>query len=153
MRRIIELSHQTDDVVMIDCHSPYKWGGQNDHVFLVRPDHREGALKVAQLGRELRMLCAQADPAHCLIYDGLLDKRTFIDWDYKFVSDETVARLRAQPLTTSNGYMAQHGAKLAVSVETTYFGTPDNRVTQRSMRAWGERLAHAIELYIVGLED
>lgn len=151
VRKIKELAKRTDDLIAIDCHSPYKWGGMSDVPYCVRPTKKEVALRTAELGRELRLNCMFQKPEDCLIYEQLLDKHIQMDWDGNFV--EGGDALRNHPALACDDWMAANGARVCVSFETTYFGRPWNRTSQKTMRNLGGQLALALEHYLMMQED
>ena len=141
------------DLILIDCHSPWKWGAQNDHVFMVRPKTKQTAIEDSKVGREIRLECMREHPTHCLIYEQLVDKKVQTDWNGHYLTDAETEKLRGAMAVNSSGYAAQHGAKIAFSMETTYFGTPHNRTSQESMRNLGRKVALGLEHYLCMSED
>lgn len=151
--QVQSILNSTKDLIVLDCHSPYKWGKLNDHAFLVRPNDRRAAFQVAALGRELRILCSREDPASCLIYEQLFDKRAQTDWGGNYVSDAQAEALRNEQATTCNGYAARHGALLAASFETPYFGTENNPANPYTIRNLGRKLGLSLEHYLMSNEE
>ena len=120
---------------------------------MVRPIVASVARTDAEVGREIRLLCQHEDPKKCLIYEQLVDKQARTDWQGNFLTDEQVDVLRQKPCQNSTGYAAQHGAWIAFTIETAYFGRPHNRTSQDSIRALGRKVALGLEHYLCMSED
>lgn len=117
-----------------DLHSPWHCGGYNDEGHAVRRHRtRNASLRFEQLLQEETENCPEA--FRYRVENGM-DEGTF--WN---TGGESVP-------TCANYFAKQPGVRLSLTVETPYFGTPENRVSQERLLAYGQCFARAICRYI-----
>lgn len=114
-----------------DLHSPWHIGGKHDKVFLVYGlEEYTGVLK--QFGSVLEA-CITADS---LCYRTADDQPANVEWN------------KSDAPTCSRYLLKKPECRLAVSLETTYFGERGNEVSQDKMLALGRCLAKAIRNFV-----
>ena len=112
-----------------DFHSPWHKGGEHDHVYIVR----NRADRLAQFD-VFSTLLEQAITADSLAYHAKNDYLPDTDWN--------------QYGPQFGCYMSERPEnELAFTLETTYFGTPDNKVSEGRMLALGRCFARAVSAY------
>jgi len=114
-----------------DFHSPWHISGQNDTVFVVQNSHE----KLPQLTLFGKLLESRITP-DSLQYSQTNDYPPDTGWN--------------RTTTPSCGNYLNRCPKneFAFSLETTYFGTAQNQVTQEKMTALGRCAARALRVYI-----
>lgn len=119
---------------VFDLHSPWHVGGENNRVFLVRkfPEYEE---KYSRLGKYLEEETAEDPAAMRYRTDG--DIHPGERWNaLPYVHNQCSTYAADFP-----------GVDLSLSVETTYFGEPDNRVSQERLIETGRCLYRAYRAY------
>lgn len=128
---IRKLAEENDLVLGIDFHSPWHKGGNNDWVYIVQNNPK----KLPLLNR-LGLLFESS------MTEGALQYRKSNDYP-----PNTGWNVEGTPCFGS--YMHNYGgAGLSFSLETTYFGEPDNRFSQNGAVQMGQCLAAAIARYL-----
>ena len=113
-----------------DFHSPWHKGGVNDCAFIVH--------KTFEKGNRLR--------AFGELLEGELTEDAF---RYYTKDDFPYMQGWNQPSAGFGSYMLEkEDNEMAFTLETAYFGTPDNVISQRGMLALGEAFARALLRYI-----
>lgn len=115
-----------------DFHSPWHKGGNNDWVFIVQNCHE----KVEKLNRFGELLEAEITP---------------VAMQYTHANDMPFETGWNQGSPNFGGTMTRRPENdLAFSLETTYFGEPDNMVSQEKMVELGRCFARAFRKYVQG---
>ena len=130
-RAIRSLAEREPLMLAFDFHSPYHLGGRHDKVFFVHGNHAVSP-KITEFGKLLeKHLTPEAMP-----YSTENDILPGVEWNSE--KSTTCARYLLKKTTV----------RLAVTLETTYFGEPSQRVTQPRLTALGASFARAIEAYV-----
>lgn len=125
----------TNNVVYaFDLHSPWHTGGRNDVCFEVRKNPILGSAQA--IFGELFEAQTSGDP-RSLQYHTADDLLINTEWN----QEETM-------VTSCGGYFAHRpGMRCGFSLETPYFGTPENRVTQEKLVVMGRCFGRAIAAF------
>jgi hypothetical protein len=115
----------------LDLHSPWHFGGRNDVCFIVRKGEECRATQ-ARFGELMERRVGEVPGA--LRYETKDDLDSGVEWN-------SGVALAASGVVFWN---KQPSVRLAVSIETPYFGTPDNRVTQESLVLFGTGIGRAV---------
>ena len=116
-----------------DFHSPWHKSGENDNVFIVR----NSIEKIEQTERFSKIFEKEITPGS-MKYSSENDHQPMTGWN--------------QP-STSFGFTMMHREEcdIAFSLETAYFGTEDNKISEEKMVELGKCYARAIKKYIGGV--
>ncbi len=125
IRRIVA---EEDVLFGFDFHSPWHKGGEHDHVYIV-----QGSLEAVDRYDTFAKIFEKNITSNCLKYEAKNDLKPNTGWN-KLGNHTFSSHVQAQ------GHMA-------FTLETTYFGTPDNVFTQDRARAMGKAFAEAIKEY------
>ena len=128
---IVDFLENHNVVYGFDFHSPWHFHGKNDLPFLVHNSIR----KRDRLLRFADCLEKEMTP-ESLQYRAENDMPPMTDWN------------RQPSRGTAYNMMHRPGADIAVTLETTYAGLPENKVTQENMVELGHCFARAIKRYI-----
>lgn len=113
-----------------DFHSPWHCGGRNDHVFIVR---KQKTFTPAY--DRFSSLFASLAGGKALAYDPAFDARPDVEWN-------------ASDAPCFGNYMLLYGrARLAFSLETPYFGRPEDVYSQEKAVETGRCFAKALRLF------
>lgn len=112
-----------------DFHSPWHKGGRNDHVFIV-----QNALEKLDRFNLFGSILQDQVSADSLDYKKEKDIAPFEEWNKP--SAQFAINMTARPQ-----------CDLAFTLETTYFGTPHNKVSQDKLIELGRCFARAIKVY------
>lgn len=120
--------------VGIDFHCPWKWGGQNDHVALIKGliELNEDIEKFADI---LKKVNIEDKTENKITYEGKYDVLPGQDWLPKI------------PNPTASNFYGKSGAKIAFTIEIPYFGL-EVMHTQKNTIAFGSNIAKSIELFL-----
>lgn len=131
VRAVMALSRHENIVYMFDLHSPWHLGGRNDVAFEVR---KNLAMRPAQVRfGELLEAEARAHPAS-FQYETANDLDANVEWN----RDDVM-------VSSSTGFFTRlPGVRLCFSLETPYFGTAANAVTQENLVEFGRCMARAL---------
>ncbi len=129
VRAVQEYEHTHTVRFLYDLHSPWHCGGSNDHVFIVRPGGDQYAPQV-----RFGQLLEEALTRDAMHYRTASDLEPETGWNLA-ASMNGSCRSYASGLT---------GMKLALTLETTYFGEPDHVVTQENLISLGRAFARAM---------
>ncbi|MBQ8648558.1 MAG: hypothetical protein IJ470_00630 [Clostridia bacterium] len=111
-----------------DFHSPWHKGGENDNVFIVQKDYREGLNRFGELFE-------QNINSKSMKYEHKNDYPPNTGWN---TNSPTFAT-----------YMLQRDENnIAFTLETAYFGTSDNKVSQEGLIELGRCFSKALKQYI-----
>jgi hypothetical protein len=132
IKRIIE----TENIkYAFDFHSPWHLSGRNDKLFLVR-NNMEDMPKYLRFGEILKGEAEKT--AESMKYNPKDDINPGEEWNK---SEDGLKN-------SFSSFCADYTKKgLSVSLETPYFGEPDNIVTQKKLISTGHAFAHSIEKY------
>lgn len=113
-----------------DFHSPWHKGGENDNIFIVR----NSTAKLDRIERFSKILEKKITPGS-MKYLSKNDHPPMAGWN------------RPSP---NFGYTMMHRdeCELAFSLETAYFGTEDDKITEEKMIEFGRCFARALKEYI-----
>lgn len=117
--------------MVLDCHSPNHLGGRSDNIFIVR--------KCEQKLPEFEKFCA--------ILEGKCNENTLV---YKAENDmppNTAWNLDSSP-TCAGHFNQRPDCKLGFSLETTYFGKGENKVSAEKLISTGRALCTAVKEYL-----
>ena len=115
----------------LDCHSPYHLGGRNDNIFIVRKYERK-IPEFEKFGAIFESKCNEST----LSYKVANDMPPNTDWNI----DES---------PTCAGYFNQKPeCKLGFTLETTYFGKGENKVSAEKLINTGRAFCNAVKDYI-----
>lgn len=128
---IMSLAKQENAFFAIDFHSPWHLGGQNDYVFVVRKYDEKKPL-FDRFGALLEKYCAQGGMKY-FVRDDMMPNTS---WNH----DETP--------TAATFFSSLPSCHLAFSLETTYFGTEDNKVDADKLDAEGRAVCRALDEYL-----
>lgn len=131
VRAVKALAERYHIVYMLDLHSPWHLGGRNDVTFEVRKnlDLRPAQVRFGELLEEE----TRRDPAS-FQYRTVNDMDANVEWN----RDEVMQR-------SSTGFFShRESVRLCLSLETAYFGTPDNMATQENLVEYGRCVARAL---------
>lgn len=128
VRALKKLAEGEKVISAIDLHSPWHFGGRHDVVHIVRKDTMTP--QQIEFGR-LLMARNQQHP-DALRYDTANDLPWGEEWNTGTMS-----------ISFSSWYALQPGVKLALSLETAYFGEKDNVVSQPKLIELGACVAEA----------
>lgn len=120
--------------VLIDLHSPWKWGGRNDWPFFIQmysPIKEE----IDKLGELLQEETKNNIIKDKIIYYKRNDIQAGEDWNL------------SKPYTCT-AFFERQGAKLSAGLEIPYFGTNDSMVTQKTLRQMGRDIKRALDKYL-----
>lgn len=120
-------------VFALDLHSPWHFGGRNDVGHGVRKDGLCTATQ-ARFGELLTQQCRQCPDS--FQYDTKNDLAVGEEWN--------VPQDGGSPTSFSAFFSCHPGTEFALSLETPYYGTTDNIVTQERLRALGGCVAGAL---------
>lgn len=115
----------------LDLHSPYHCGGRNDHIFFVR-NNESKIPRYEALGAIFKAECGD----DTMRYEGLWDVPPNTEWN----SD-----LSPTFAATNN---KRQECVLAFTLETTYFGTENDKVSAQKLINTGRAYCRAIKKYI-----
>ena len=132
VRKVKELLAAGDVRAAFDLHSPWHQGGRNDKVFIVRNGHSEQD-KLERMGQ---LFMEEITPG-AMKYDQADDIHPDEEWN----------KTNALAVSCAAHCKKFGGAELAFTLETTYFGEPDNMVTQEKLIETGRCFARAIKRY------
>lgn len=114
----------------LDFHSPWHRGGVNDTVFIVHSDKNK-----EEKFREFSSLLVEAMTPDALQYFGKTDYPSETGWNFPGAQfSRNMGRLP--------------GNNVAFTLETAYFGTPENKVSQENLVALGRCFAEAMRKYL-----
>jgi hypothetical protein len=135
----------------IDFHSPYKWGGFDNmpHIHLGKPNGFTPPPQDVFCDR-LREITAARAGKDTIIYDNLAYRSAY----------GGPANKPGTP-GAKNYFSALPGNILSFTLETPYFGNPEDGYSTRSLREWGKDIAAALDYtmkqeyaeYMRGSED
>ena len=130
--RVMLLTASGNVKAVFDLHSPWHQGGRNDKVFLV---HKE-ACGTGKMEHFCRIFMEEVTP-ESMKYHSADDVVKNEGWNDPAVMNRSCA---AYSLT-------QPGVEFASTLETTYFGEPDNMISQARMLETGRCFARSIKRY------
>ncbi len=133
VREVKRLLEAENVVAFIDCHSPWHLGGRNDKVFIVR----KSLETLDEMKRFGRILESHITP-ESMQYSSENDIDPGEDWN-------TVGGKRLSASDYADGV---EGVRLAMSLETTYFGEVGNIVSQSKLVELGCCLFGAVYEYL-----
>ena len=113
-----------------DFHAPWHKGNENDTVFIVHSD----AAKENKFRKFSELLKASVTP-DALQYDGKTDYPSGTGWN-----------IPGAQFARNMGRLPDND--IAFTLETAYFGTPENQVSQEKLVALGRAFAEAMRAYI-----
>ena len=123
--------HARKVVAAMDLHSPWHAGGRNDVCFIVRKNPARLERLIA-FGKLFEAENAKDPEAFRYYTQNDLDPNT--EWNQEGVMQ-----------ASCGGFFAHHpDTRLSFTLETPYFGTPDNIATQESLGRLGRSLARAL---------
>ena len=131
---IMSLAKDENVFFAIDFHSPWHIGGQNDKVFIVRKFDEKKPL-FDRFSALLEKFCGE----DCMKYRLCDDMMPNTSWN-----------MDGTP-TSVSFFFSLPTCHLAFSLETTYFGTEDNKVTAEMLTAEGKAVCRALNEYITTL--
>ena len=129
VRAIKKLSDDQNIVTAIDLHSPWHFSGRHDLVHIVRSQ----AMTPQQIVFGKLLMARNRQHPNALRYDTANDLPCGVDWNTGKTSTSFSAWFGMRP-----------GVKLALSLETAYFGTENNVVTQPKLIELGACVAEAV---------
>ncbi|MBO5219133.1 MAG: hypothetical protein J6C52_06860 [Clostridia bacterium] len=132
VRKVQTLLASGNVKAVFDLHSPWHQGGRNDKVFLV---HKE-ACGTEKMEHFCRIFVDEVTP-ESMKYHSADDVVKNEGWNDPAVMNRSCA---AYSLT-------QPGVEFASTLETTYFGEPDNMISQARMLETGRCFARSIKRY------
>ena len=129
VRSIRELAGREKIAYMFDLHAPYH--RSDKYCFQVRKNRDMRGSQV-RFGEILAEECLTDEKA--LSYTGSHDMDVGVSWN----RDDVMS-------AASTGFFAhREGVRLCLSMETPYFGTEENTVTQESLVRYGQCIARAL---------
>ena len=131
---IMSLAKRENAFFAIDFHSPWHLGKQNDYVFIVRKYDEKKPL-FDRFGALLEKYCAE---------DGM---KYFVRDD---MMPNTSWNIDSTP-TAATFFSSLPSCHLAFSLETTYFGTEDNKVSAEKLDTEGRAVCRALGEYLSAL--
>ncbi len=131
VRAVKALAERENVVYMFDLHSPWHLSGRNDVAFEVRKNVDMRPAQV-RFGALLEAECRKAPEAFQYRTENDMDAN--VEWNQDTAMN-----------SSSTGFFAHRaGVRVCFSLETPYFGQPDNIATQDSLLALGRCMARAI---------
>ncbi len=131
VRAVLDMIRQKPPKFLFDFHAPWHAGGANDRVFLVRnllnPTGQDAFSRL--LAKECKGLP--------LPYEGTFDLLPFEKWN------------RMTPSAAAHHVSLYPGVELSLTLETAYFGTEEQQVTQENLLQLGSRFGKALCRYII----
>ena len=130
VRSIRELAGREKIVCMLDLHAPYH--RSDSHPFAVRKNRAMRPRQV-RFGELLEQECRADAEAFQYVVGHDLD--TGVSWNKEDVMS-----------AAATGFFAhREGVRLCMTMETSYFGTPENPVTQEGLVRYGKCMARALK--------
>lgn len=129
---IMALARRENVFLAIDFHSPYHLGGRNDKVFVVRKFDEKKPL-FDRFGALLEHSCDECGGMRYFLCDDMMPNTS---WN-----------IDTSP-TAATFFSSLPSCHLAFSLETTYFGKEDNKVTQGRLTVEGRAVCHALAEYL-----
>ena len=132
---IMELADTYGCHMAFDFHSPWHKGGENDYIFVVQN-------RVDRIERFQRFSAILERECHkgSMLYQSKNDHPPMTGWNRPGPSFSQTMHSRPE-------------CGLAFSLENTYFGTPENKVSIDRLLAFGEVFAKTIRIYSVMQEE
>lgn len=129
-KTIMELVREKGAFMGIDFHSPYHLGGRNDNIFIVRK-FVERTPKFEKFGELFESECSE----NTLIYKKENDMPPNTDWN-----------IDSSP-TCAYFFKNVDDCELSFTLETTYFGKGENKVTAERLVNTGRAFCRAVKEY------
>ncbi|OGV53915.1 MAG: hypothetical protein A2X49_15670 [Lentisphaerae bacterium GWF2_52_8] len=134
-KALMDYVRKLNIVVGIDFHSPWKWGGRNDHPFISNKGTPFNESEAKILGAMLIEETARRPDKDKFVYDPQHDVPVGFDWN--------------QPHhPTSGKFFCSCGARIGFSFEMPYFGNGNPLASQHNLRTFGNDLGAALERYL-----
>ncbi|WP_127584827.1 M14-type cytosolic carboxypeptidase [Paenibacillus koleovorans] len=132
---VMEYVRKLQPDVAIDLHAPWKWGGPNDQLFIVK-HHTPGKEQQEAFGKLLQAASKDGE----LIYTGEWDIESDVDWNLS-------------TNRTASKYYRDLEILLCFTFEIPYFGTGETVYTQANLRDFGRSFARALADYLDGIGE
>ena len=129
-RALMELAGREGAYLAFDFHAPWHINGRNDRVFIVRKDETKKPL-FDLFGTLLQAQCGEGT----MRYDMANDYPPNTKWN----RDDTP--------TFATFFRNIPGCCLSFTLETTYFGTAEDRVTEEKLLGTGRAFCRAVRLF------